>query len=97
MYLYNCLIEPLKSSSSHIICNPTRKRKLLLKKDEINFLSCKQKNTGYTMIALSLFWKKSWCKLECGLAKGKNVSDKRSDLKNKEWKREKSTLLKKIR
>jgi SsrA-binding protein len=43
MYLCNSLIQPLPMSSNHIICNPIRKRKLLLHKNEINFLSEKKK------------------------------------------------------
>lgn len=97
MYLCNALIQPLHMSSNHIICNPTRKRKLLLHKHEIDFLSIKSKNIGYTIISLSMFWKKSWCKLEFGLAKGKSVQDKRMEYKKKEWEKEKSNLIKKIK
>ncbi len=81
-------------SSNHITCNPTRRRKLLLHRNEIDFLSLKRKNTGYTIISLSLFWKKSWCKLEFGLAKGKSVHDKRTKSKKKEWEKEKFKILK---
>ncbi|QCI15934.1 SsrA-binding protein SmpB [Buchnera aphidicola] len=95
LYLYNCLIQALPMSSNHIFCNPIRKRKLLLHKNEINFLSMKIKNIGYTLIPLSLFWKKSWCKLELGLAKGKTLYDKRLDSKKKEWNKEKFKILKK--
>ncbi|QCI20978.1 SsrA-binding protein SmpB [Buchnera aphidicola (Hyperomyzus lactucae)] len=95
MYLCNSLIQPLPMSSNHIFCNPTRKRKLLLHKNEINFLSLKKKNIGYTLISLSLFWKRSWCKLEFGLAKGKNMQDKRIELRKKEWEKEKFKILKK--
>ncbi|QCI20395.1 SsrA-binding protein SmpB [Buchnera aphidicola (Brachycaudus cardui)] len=95
MYLYNSLIQPLYMSSSHISCNPIRKRKLLLHKHEIDLLSAKKKNIGYTLISLSLFWKQSWCKLEFGLAKGKTLKDKRVDKKNKEWQKEKLKILKK--
>ncbi len=97
MYLCNFLIQPLTVSSKHIFYNPVRKRKLLLHKNEINFLSSKKKDTGYTLISLSLFWKKSWCKLEFGLAKGKNMKDKRIDMKEKEWKKEKLKILKKTK
>lgn len=97
MYLCNSLIQPLSVSSTHILYNPQRKRKLLLNKNEINFLSNTKKNVGYTLISLSLFWKKSWCKLEFGLAKGKSIRDKRIDTKNKEWEREKLNIIKKTR
>ncbi|ACL30066.1 SsrA-binding protein SmpB [Buchnera aphidicola str. APS (Acyrthosiphon pisum)] len=97
MYLCNCLIEPLQMSSNRFSCDPTRKKKLLLHKNEIDFLSLKKKNTGYTMVSLSLFWKKSWCKLEFGLAKGKTAQDKRINLKKREWEQEKLKILKKTK
>ncbi|AEO08607.1 SsrA-binding protein [Buchnera aphidicola str. Ak (Acyrthosiphon kondoi)] len=97
MYLCNSLIQPLNMSSNHIFCDPTRKRKLLLHKNEIDLLSFKKKNTGYTMISLSLFWKKSWCKLEFGLAKGKSIQDKRINIKNKDWEKERLKILKKTK
>ena len=40
-------------------------------------------------------WKKSWCKLELGLAKGKNLQDKRMDSKKKSWEKEKLKIIKK--
>ncbi|QCI19821.1 MAG: SsrA-binding protein SmpB [Buchnera aphidicola (Brevicoryne brassicae)] len=95
MYLCNSLIQPLKVSSTHILYNPIRKRKLLLNKNEINFLSNKKKYVGYTLVSLSLFWKNSWCKLEFGLAKGKSIQDKRIDAKTKEWKKERLNIIKK--
>jgi len=95
MYLCNALIQPLNSSSKYFCHNPIRKRKLLLNKNEIDFLYSKKKNIGYTLISLSLFWKKSWCKLEFGLAKGKNIQDKRTNIKNEEWKKERMNIIKK--
>ncbi|MBZ2279430.1 SsrA-binding protein SmpB [Buchnera aphidicola] len=94
MYLLNCIIQPLHMSSNHIFCDPHRKRKLLLNRNEINYLSVKIKNKGHTLIPLSFFWKKSWCKLEFGLAQGKNIQDKRIDNKKREWKKEKLRILK---
>ncbi|MBZ2279465.1 SsrA-binding protein, partial [Buchnera aphidicola] len=94
MYLLNCIIQPLNMSSNYIFCDATRKRKLLLKKNEINYLSMRIQKKGYTLIPLSFFWKKSWCKLEFGIAKGKNIQDKRLDSKKSEWKKEKLRILK---
>ncbi|QIE01975.1 SsrA-binding protein SmpB [Buchnera aphidicola] len=94
MYLVNTLIQPLYMSSNHIICDPKRKRKLLLNKHEIALLSMKKNNIGYTIISLSMFWEKSWCKLELGLARGKNKQDQRIDIKKREWQREKLRILK---
>ena len=95
MYLYNAIIQPLNTASNHFFCNSSRKRKLLLHRNEIEYLSNKKNTTGCTLIALSLFWKKSWCKLNFGLAIGKTKSDKRENKKKEEWKKEKLKILKK--
>ncbi|QIQ41286.1 MAG: SsrA-binding protein SmpB [Buchnera aphidicola (Aphis urticata)] len=97
MYLCNAIIQPLQTASNHLFCNPTRKRKLLLHKNEIKYLSIKKNQIGYTLISLSLLWKKSWCKLSFGLAKGKNKADKREEEKQNTWKKEKLRILKKLR
>ncbi|CAL4321912.1 SsrA-binding protein [Buchnera aphidicola (Protaphis terricola)] len=97
MYLCNSIIQPLSTISSHISCDPLRKRKLLLHKNEINYLSIKKNKIGYTLIALSLLWKKSWCKLLIGLAKGKSKVDKREDEKRNAWRKEKLKILKKTK
>ncbi|QFQ32432.1 SsrA-binding protein SmpB [Buchnera aphidicola (Aphis fabae)] len=95
MYLCNSIIQPLQTTSNYLSCDSIRKRKLLLHKNEINYLSIKKNQIGYTLIALSLLWKKSWCKLSFGLAKGKNKIDKREEDKKNTWKKEKLRILKK--
>ncbi|WP_412728859.1 SsrA-binding protein [Enterobacterales bacterium endosymbiont of Anomoneura mori] len=67
---------------------------LLLKKKELLFLFNKIKKDGYTIIPISLYWKKNWSKLEIGLAKGKKKYDKRISIKNREWKKTKNLILK---
>lgn len=86
--------EPLPTVSTHIICNPTRNRKLLLHKKQIYFLTGKVNREGYTLIALSLFWKKNWCKLKIGIGKGIKKSDKRENKKKREWELEKNKMFK---
>ncbi|ALD15208.1 SsrA-binding protein [Buchnera aphidicola (Aphis glycines)] len=97
MYLCNSVIQPLTTASNHFFFDPTRKRKLLLHKNEISYLSIKTNEIGYTLIPLSLFWKKSWCKLNFGLAKGKNKIDKREEEKKNSWKKDKLRILKKTK
>ena len=67
---------------------PERKRKLLLKKEEIRKLENKLKGTGQTLIPLRLFLTNGWAKIEIGLAKGKRLYDKREDQAKKTAKRE---------
>lgn len=55
----------------------TRKRKLLLKREEIHQIEKKMAMKGYTLIPLALYFKDSLVKCEIALAKGKKVFDKR--------------------
>lgn len=64
---------------------PTRERKLLLSKQELNKLQKKIKDQGLTIIPLTLFTSDSgYAKLEIALAKGKKLFDKREDIKAKD-------------
>ena len=65
-----------------------RKRKLLLHKEEIAKLAGKAKESGYTLVPLSLYFKDGKAKVEIALAKGKREYDKRQALKEKQDKRE---------
>ncbi len=68
---------------------PTRERKLLLNKQEINKLLKKVKDQGLTIIPVRLFiTDKGFAKLEIALAKGKKLYDKRDDIKKKDIERE---------
>lgn len=67
---------------------PTRKRKLLLHKDEIRRLIGKTTEKGLTLIPLTCYFREGKAKLEIALAKGKRVHEKRRDLKEKEAQRE---------
>jgi SsrA-binding protein len=67
---------------------PRRSRKLLLRKDEIARLIGKTKETGLTLVPLSLYFKDGYAKVEIALARGKKAYDKRQALAEKEAKRE---------
>jgi SsrA-binding protein len=68
---------------------PTRVRKLLLKKREINKLNHQLKDKGLTLIPVRLFVNdRGFAKLEIALAKGKKLYDKREDIKSKDIQRE---------
>jgi SsrA-binding protein len=93
-YLFGAVIQPLNSASTHVICDPERSRKLLLNKREINKLIGAKERDGYTMIATAMYWKGPWVKLEFYLAKGKREFDKRDDIKDRDWSREKERMMK---
>lgn len=93
-YLFGAQIQPLKSASSHVVCDPERRRKLLLNRRELAKLIGLTERDGYTLVATAMYWKACWVKVEFHLAKGKKHYDKRSDIKNKDWAREKERMMK---
>lgn len=93
-YLFGATITPLNVASSHVVCDPTRTRKLLLKQRELDSLYGQINRDGYTVVALSLYWKNAWCKIKIGVAKGKKDHDKRETIKDREWKLDKARIMK---
>jgi SsrA-binding protein len=65
----------------------TRKRKLLLKREEIHQIEKKMATKGYTIIPLALYFKDSLVKCEIALAKGKKLFDKRDTTAKKDAER----------
>jgi SsrA-binding protein len=94
VFLIGCLITPLPTASTHIHPDPTRTRKLLLNRNEIDKLVGAVERKGYALIPLALYWKRGRVKLEIGLAKGKKAHDKRAAEKDRDWQREKQRVLK---
>lgn len=92
-YLLGAHINPLPSASTHITPDPTRTRKLLLHKQELNRLIGAVEQQGFTLVPLALYWKYGRAKVEFGLAKGKKKYDKRESTKEREWSRRKEQLL----
>lgn len=68
--------------------DPLRPRKLLLHRYEINKITGKIAEKGYTLVPLKVYFKGSLVKVEIGLAKGKKLYDKRQDIAKKDMKRE---------
>ena len=88
-------ITPLISTSTHINANPTRARKILMHRYEIDRLLGQIERKGYTLVPLALFWtRKGKVKIDIGLAKGKKEHDKRAAIKERDWQREKARTLK---
>ena len=94
LFLLNSHISPLPEASTHIKPDAVRTRKLLLHKDQIRKLIGKVEQRGHTLVPLNLHFQKGRIKCEIGLAKGKKQHDKRESLKDKDWEREKSRLMK---
>jgi SsrA-binding protein len=94
-FLIGANFSPLPSASTHVHPDPTRSRKLLMHRRELNRLIGAVEREGYTLVPLSLYWKKGTAKLGLGLAKGKKQRDKRATVKERDWERQKQRLLKK--
>jgi len=94
-WLIGALITPLTTVSTHIKAEPTRTRKLLLSRKELDKLIGFTQQKGYTLIPLNMYWKKCRVKLAIALAKGKKLHDKRATEKARDWQREKQRILKK--
>jgi SsrA-binding protein len=84
LYLTNAHVPPYIHAGIINNHNPTRPRKLLLKKSEIKHLIGKSRTQGLTLIPIKLYTKRRLIKLEFGLGKGKKEYDKREKIKKRE-------------
>ena len=94
LWLSNCYIKKYNNSS---ISNydPNRERKLLVSKKEFNKISGLVKQSGMTIVPITLFFNaKGLAKLSFGVGKGKKKYDKRQSIKEKDWNTKKARLLK---
>ena len=92
-FLFNCHISPytFANQQNH---EPTRTRKLLLHKHEINRLMGKIKERGLTVIPLRIYFKGKHIKVEIALAKGKKIWGKKEEKRRKDVDREVQSALK---
>ena len=73
---------------------PKRPRKLLLHRREVDRLQGAVERKGMTLVPLSVYFNgRGRAKVELALAKGKNVADKRATIKERDWKREQSRIM----
>jgi len=74
---------------------PSRDRKLLLRKREIRKIEAKLKEKGYTLVPLRIYFnEKGLAKMDIGLGKGKKLHDKRESLRKKDVEREMKRYIK---
>jgi SsrA-binding protein len=93
-WLFGAHLSPLPTASTHIQPDPLRTRKLLLHQHELSHLVGAVERRGYTLVPLSLYFKRGLAKMEIGLAKGKKQHDKRATEKNRDWQRQKERIMK---
>ena len=95
IFLFGAHFSPLPSASTHVKADPTRTRKMLMNRREIDRLIGSVERKGYTLVPLSLYWQRGRVKLDLGLAKGKKQHDKRADSKDRDWQRQRARIMKK--
>jgi SsrA-binding protein len=95
IWLHNSYIAPYGPAGAHLQHEPRRLRKLLLRKRQINQLMGGVRQKGYTIVPVRLYFNgRGIAKVEIALAKGKQQHDKRETIKQRDWNREKTRVLK---
>lgn len=87
LWLRNLHISPYEQAAREN-ADPTRERKLLLHRREIDRLEGVSRERGATLVPLSLYWKGGRCKVELGIVRGKRQYDKRQVIRKREEGRE---------
>lgn len=94
-FLYNLYIAPYEMGNRENSEEPTRKRKLLLHRSQIEKLKTKTVERGLTLVPLKLYFnKRGVAKVELAVAKGKKLYDKRTDIKKREAQRQMERAMK---
>ena len=93
MYLINAHISPYSHGNlnNH---EPTRRRKLLLHRREIERWKKASEQKGYTIVPLKVYFRRGYAKVEIGLGRGKKLYDKRADIAERESKRRLDRMMK---
>lgn len=98
MFLFNCHISYLATTHVSYRPNETRSRKLLMHRKQIDKLFGKVSIEGMTLVPTKLYFNdKNYVKVEVGLARGKDLHDKRESLKEKDLKRQIENAFKQMR
>ncbi len=83
----NMHIAIYKMAGAYNVKEAKRERRLLLHKSEINKITSKIKEKGYTLVPLKVYFKGSLIKIELGLCKGKHTYDKKEAIANRDIER----------
>jgi SsrA-binding protein len=87
LWVYNVHIAPYEQAAGWNQ-DPRRKRKLLMRRDQINKLIGRVQQKGYTLVPLKFYFTRGKAKLEIGVGKGKKTHDKRSAIQERDMKRD---------
>lgn len=92
-WLLGSHIIPLDTVSTHFVADPTRTRKLLLRKKELAKILEATAQKGLTCVCTQLYWKQHLVKARIALAAGKKAHDKRDSEKDRDWNRQKQRIV----
>ncbi|NBB72504.1 MAG: SsrA-binding protein SmpB [Bacteroidetes bacterium] len=87
MIVHGMYIKPYEQAGMHNNHEPRRNRKLLMHAHEIQKWGQAAEREGYTIVPLQLHFRDGYAKLKIGLAKGRQLHDKRQAIKEREQKR----------
>jgi len=92
-FLVGCHVSPYEHAG-YVCHDPLRKKRLLLHKREVIRLASKVHEKGLTVVPLEIFLSGNWIKVQIGLARGKQLHDKRATLRQRTLDREAEQAIK---
>ena len=87
-WLHKMHIAPYEQAGPYFGHEPKRKRKLLMKRHQIEKWQGKLTTKGFAIVPLAVYFKGGYAKVELGLGKGRKVHDKRHEIKRQQDLRE---------
>ena len=87
-FLIGLNIAPYAQASPLMQHEPSRRRKLLVRKRQIAKMEAHARPKGNTLVPLAIYFKRGWAKCEVGLAVGKRQYDKRQAIKQRQQQRD---------
>ena len=87
-FLVGATIAPYAQAAEGMQHDPTRDRKLLLRRRQIAELESHVKQKGKTIVPLAIYFKRGWAKCELGIVEGKKSYDKREAIRTRDQQRE---------
>lgn len=93
VFLYNMHVSPYEQGGRYNPSDPTRVRKLLLRRPQIERLTGRLSQRGLALIPLRLYLKHGLAKVELALGKGKKLYEKRETIRARETEREMRRLI----
>lgn len=88
LWLIGCHVSPYQQAGSYFNHEPDRPRKLLVHRQELNYLREKVQAKGYTLVPLRMALRKGRAKVDIGIGRGKKLYDKRDAMAERDARRD---------